>query len=174
MRARGLAFKLSCFVLAGCTIVFGIVLRCNYVLARRTLVKNIEDSARNLTRATVNQIDTVLQPIAKIPDTIADVLEESSYPLDDLTNVLRLIIEKSDEIFGATIAFEPYTIVTNQLYYAPYFYRTDGQLKFRYLGDDAYRYFYLDWYQIPKELNRSVWSEPYYDCLLYTSDAADE
>jgi sigma-B regulation protein RsbU (phosphoserine phosphatase) len=31
------------------------------------------------------------------------------------------------------------------------------------LGSDSYRYFYLDWYQIPRELNHPEWSVPYFD-----------
>jgi len=31
------------------------------------------------------------------------------------------------------------------------------------LGDAKYRYFYMDWYQIPKEMGRSAWTEPYFD-----------
>ena len=163
IRIRGLAFKLSCFVLAGCTVVFGLVLRCNYVCARRALVKNIEASARNLLSATVNHIETVLAPIATIPDTIADILETGSHPMEDLTNALPRIISKNADVYGSTIAFEPYAYDTNRQYYAPYFYRRGDKIEFRYLGDDEYRYFFWDWYQIPQELQHSVWSEPYYD-----------
>ncbi len=31
------------------------------------------------------------------------------------------------------------------------------------LGGESYQYFYLDWYQIPRELGRPLWSEPYFD-----------
>jgi sigma-B regulation protein RsbU (phosphoserine phosphatase) len=31
------------------------------------------------------------------------------------------------------------------------------------LGTDTYDYHYMDWYQIPKLLNKPYWSEPYYD-----------
>ena len=31
------------------------------------------------------------------------------------------------------------------------------------LGDESYHYFTMDWYQIPRELNRAAWTEPYYD-----------
>ena len=32
-----------------------------------------------------------------------------------------------------------------------------------FLGGDTYQYFYMDWYQIPRELKHAIWSEPYYD-----------
>jgi len=44
--------------------------------------------------------------------------------------------------------------------FSPYFCRTDSGITFSYI---EYDYFFLDWYQIPKELNKACWSEPYYD-----------
>ena len=32
-----------------------------------------------------------------------------------------------------------------------------------FLGGEFYQYFYLDWYQVPRELKQPIWSEPYYD-----------
>ena len=51
----------------------------------------------------------------------------------------------------------------SRYYFAPYAHRDQGEIKVSFLGSDTYRYFFLDWYQIPKELQRPLWSEPYYD-----------
>ncbi|MEI6631291.1 MAG: SpoIIE family protein phosphatase [bacterium] len=39
-------------------------------------------------------------------------------------------------------------------------------MKLDYFGAADYRYFYEDWYQIPKELNTPAWSEPYFDEII--------
>ena len=47
--------------------------------------------------------------------------------------------------------------------FAPYAFRDGNTLKHINIGDNNYPYIYLDWYQVPKELERAVWSEPYFD-----------
>lgn len=135
----------------------------NYLFSRRIIVKNLEENARNLALATVNRIETVLRSMEKVSENLAYFLENSSDSKNELLDLIRSVVEKNPEIYGSTIAFEPYAFDKNSLYFAPYFYKGDGKIKFTYLGGESYRYFYWDWYQIPKELNRPVWSEPYYD-----------
>ena len=43
-----------------------------------------------------------------------------------------------------------------------YVYRRDKNIEFKTFGENV-DYFTMDYYQIPRELNRSVWSQPYYD-----------
>ena len=38
-----------------------------------------------------------------------------------------------------------------------------GQPKVSFLGSENYDYFTMDWYRVPKERGRPLWSEPYYD-----------
>lgn len=163
LRSRGIAFKLIIFILASSTLIFMLIFGYNYYFSRRIIVKNVEENAKNLTFTTVNRVETVLGSIEKIPENLAYFLENSSYTRDELINLIRSVVEKNPEIYGSTIAFEPYTFEKNSLYFAPYFYKSGGKIKFAYLGGVSYRYFYLDWYQIPKEINRPQWSEPYYD-----------
>ena len=48
------------------------------------------------------------------------------------------------------------------VYFAPYYYRADGALRFKTLGGESYQYFEKDWYQIPRELETPQWTEPYF------------
>ncbi|MDD5085872.1 MAG: SpoIIE family protein phosphatase [Candidatus Omnitrophica bacterium] len=161
--SRGITFKLSLFILVSCTVIFTAIFGYNYLFSRRIIAKNIAESAKNLTSATVNKIDSVLQSVEKSPQNIAAFLEQSSCTKEEIMGLLRSAVESNPEIYGATIAFEPYGFDKGSLYFAPYFYKSEGETKFSYLGGDSYQYFYWDWYQIPKELDRPVWSEPYFD-----------
>ncbi|MDD4033620.1 MAG: SpoIIE family protein phosphatase, partial [Bacteroidales bacterium] len=52
----------------------------------------------------------------------------------------------------------------DEKYFMAYYYREkDSLVSLKYLGDEKYDYFTMDWYQKPKELNHPEWSEPYYD-----------
>ena len=163
MKNRGITFKLIFFILTSCTLIFLFTFGYNYLFSRRIIIKGIEENARNMTQLTVNKIEATLRPIEKVPQSLAFLLEQSLCKKEDLLRVLRSLVENNPEIYGAAIAFEPYAFEKDALYFAPYCYREKDTIKSAYLGGDAYQYFYLDWYQISKELEHSVWSEPYYD-----------
>ena len=125
--------------------------------------KNVEENARNLVMATVNRIEIVLRSVQKVPENLAYFMEQGSCDKEELLRLLREVVENNSEIYGSTVAFEPYAFDRKSLYFAPYFFRCDVSVKFTNLGNESYRYFSMDWYQIPKELQRPDWSEPYYD-----------
>jgi signal transduction histidine kinase len=162
IRQRGLAFRLSLLIVVGCALVLGITFGYNYLIVRRMVVRNVGDNARNLTLATVNRVDAVLEAAAKIPENLAALLEHSHYTEDELSALLRQVVENNAEVFGAAVAFEPRAYRPDAVYFAPYWYRSQGKVVFTYLGAETSRYFTSDWYQIPKELGHAAWSEPYY------------
>lgn len=163
IKNRGITFKLIFFILTSCTLIFTLAFGYNYLFSRRMIIKGIENNARDLTQLTVNKIESILRPIEKVPQSLAFLLEQSLCEKEDLLSVLRSLVVNNPEVYGAAIAFEPYAFEKDSLYFAPYFYRDKDTIKSTYLGGDSYQYFYWDWYQIPKEIARPVWSEPYYD-----------
>jgi len=158
-----LAFKLSFFILAGAIIVFLAAFMYDYHYSRKIIMENVENHARNLTLVTVNKIESILKGVEKVPAYIAFSLEREVYSREDILKIIENELMTNPEVFGSTIAFEPYAFDPELLYFAPYFYKDAEELKFRSLGTPSYRYFTKDWYRIPKELKRPVWSEPYFD-----------
>ncbi|MCK4255760.1 SpoIIE family protein phosphatase [candidate division WOR-3 bacterium] len=163
LRNKGIAFKLIFYILVSALIIFILIFGYNYIVVRQVISRKIEESAKNLAQATTSRIDIVLRSVEKAPENLACFIENSSYSKEELINSLRSVVENNPEIYGGTIAFEPYAFNSESIYFAPYFYKSNGEIKFTYLGSETYRYFYWDWYQIPRELERPMWSEPYYD-----------
>jgi len=163
LKNRGIAFKLIFFFTLSSGLIFLLIFSFNYRFSRRMIEKNVEDNARNLVLSKVNRIETVLLSVKKVPENMACFLENSSYHKEGLLLLLRTVVEKNPEIYGAAIAFEPYGFNKKSLYFAPYFFKSDGSVEFADLSKESYQYSHMDWYQIPKELNRPDWSEPYYD-----------
>jgi len=163
LKNRSIAFKLVFLILTSCTIIFVVIFGYNYFVSRRILIKKIEENAKNLTQATVNKIETVLLPVEKVPKQLACSLEHHSYDKEVLLRLLQAMVENNPEIYGSTIAFEPYAFSDDTEYFAPYYYRSDGKIKFSNLAAGSYKYIDWNWYTIPKKLDRPVWSEPYYD-----------
>ena len=61
-----LAFKLAFFILTGAVVVFLTAFFYDYYYSRKIVMANVEARARNLTRATVNKIESVLQGVEKV------------------------------------------------------------------------------------------------------------
>ncbi len=160
---RGLAFKLILFIFSSIALIFLVIFLYNYNISKKTVERNLKTNAEDLTVAAVLKVDIVLGAVQKTVDNFSKIIESSDYSNDQLLKILRQEVENNPEIYGAALAFEPHYKGSKQLYYAPYFWRNSGKIIFKYLGDSTYDYFTMDWYQIPKELNKAVWSEPYND-----------
>jgi signal transduction histidine kinase len=80
-----------------------------------------------------------------------------------MKEMVAMMVTGNREILGACLAFEPFSRDAEEKYYSYYYYRRHDSISFMKLGNDKYDYFTLDWYEIPKELGKSVWSEPYFD-----------
>ncbi len=113
---------------------------------------------------TIHQIDAVLRSVEiAVENTVWIVshLVESPEAMYDIT---KRLLENNDFIYGASVAFEPNYYASEGHYFSPYSYRDENDsIRTIQLGDDTYDYHYMDWYQIPKLLDRPYWSEPYYD-----------
>ncbi len=156
---KGLALKLTLLVLVSAGLIFSGVFLYNYSVSRRIITKNLGENAQNLARATVNRIDTVLGGIEKVPENLAAMLEYLDPDDRTLGRMLTAIVKSNWEIAGATVAFEPYVRGETEEKFALHAYKRGAAVHFDRLTHD---YFYRDWYQIPWELRRPLWSEPYY------------
>lgn len=160
---RGIAFKLIASIVVSSAVVFALVFWGNYRFIREIIEKNVESDAGHLVSAKVNRVQTVLGSAEKIPGNLSYLLENNRFSAEELVTTLCTAVGRNPELFGAAIAFEPRGFKKDELYFAPYCYRSGNRVAFKQLGSDSYNYFFQDWYQLPKELNRPVWSEPYHD-----------
>lgn len=162
-RNTGIAAKLALLVLGTALLVLAAVLAYNYQVSRDIIVREAERNVRNLGRKTVHQFGQVLVPIERTVQNMAIALEDANLTRDDIIAMNRRILENNPDIFGMAIAFEPFALGKDHLYFSPYWYRSQGRTAFTMLGGPDYRYFYMDWYQVPKELDHPAWTEPYFD-----------
>lgn len=163
MNNRGIVFKLISLILVTSVIFFLIVGNHNSQKIHSIFKKNLRKSAENLSYATLNKIESIIKAVEKIPQQMAISMEGSSYNKEELLGHIRKTVKNNPEIYGATIAFEPYMFDPSVLYFAPYFYKHGDSIKLTYIGNESYKYFSWDWYKVPKEKNKPVWSEPYFD-----------
>ena len=163
LKRRGLAVKLSFSILIGTTLIAAVSFAYEYWYSSRLVLQNVEADAGNLAQATVNEVESVLVGITKVIMFTTSYLEHHEYTEEDMLGILEHIVSSNDEVYGSTIAYEPYAHDPDKHYFAPYYYKKNGRLTLTDLSTENYRYHEKDWYTVPKATNRPAWSEPYYD-----------
>lgn len=163
-KQRGLAFRLALFILTSTFLIFLAAFGYNHYYSRQMVLKNVRASAMHLAQATVLRIESTLRAVEAPPRMTARILDNR--PLTDslLLALIHDMVAGTPEIYGGTAAFEPHGFDPGRRFYAPYFFHAgEDQVAFTQLGSASYNYFLWDWYQVPRELDRPVWSEPYFD-----------
>ena len=113
---------------------------------------------------TILQIDAVLHAVEIAVENTAWIVPHQLSSPEFMYDVTERLLQNNEFIYGCAVAFEPGYFSSEGHYFSPYSYRqANGEIKSMQLGSDTYDYHYMDWYQIPKLLNKAYWSEPYYD-----------
>jgi class 3 adenylate cyclase len=165
MRNRGLATILSFAILACAAIILAAAFTYNYQASKQAVLHEVAGNAKNLTRATAYKIDTILRGVEKVPLSLAGVLDNLCFTRPVLLRLIKQSVTTNPEIYGVAVAYEKYAFDRKKVQFCPYYFRKDGHIIYDPASEtnDLYQYWFWDWYQIPKELNRPMWSEPYYD-----------
>ena len=161
LRTRGIAFKLIALVATACGFIFLFIFGYSYLFSRRMMERNIEESARNLAQATVNRIEASLRSVQKVPLNARYLVETGRLDRADLGDFLFNLVENNGDIYGAVVAFKPGK-GRHGRGFAPCAYRRGQRIALTELTSERIDYTLADWYQIPMELSRPQWSEPYY------------
>ena len=160
---RGIAFRLSALVLSVVGLIFVAMSAATYFMAREALLKNAEQNARTQAQALVQRIEARLAPISRVPLGLAYELGDDGLSDEGILRRQRQMLLDNPEIFGTAAAYEPFGRHPQQEFFAPYTFRAPLGITHINLGGPGYRYHAMDWYQIPRELGQTIWSEPYFD-----------
>ena len=158
-----LTTKLTLQVIGGTVLVFALVLGYTYFSSRSIIHEQVEDAAREMTESMARRIEQEFRAIAKIPESLAIVLETQPINEQELNELLSRLVAENEEVFGSTVAFQPFAWDTQVRAYAPYYYMADSEPQFVQLGIGDYNYFGWDWYQLPLQTQRALWTEPFFD-----------
>ncbi len=143
--------------------VLSVVHLYSYLVSRRIIIDMAEQNSRALGESIVHRVAARITPVENIIRNIAATLENPDLSDQSIIDLTREIVARNEAIYASAVAFEPYGMIADQLYFSPYSYRTPDGIASKMLGGSDYRYFHQDWYQLPKQLGRPIWTEPYFD-----------
>ena len=119
----------------------------------------ILDNTELRVNSILNQVEIATRNITWLPTRHLDA-PDSMYVYS------RRILENNPNLFGCSIAFEPYYFKDRGEYfsaYSEYSETKEGVIESIQEGNDDYQYFCMDWYLLPKLLDKPCWTEPFID-----------
>ena len=163
LRNMSIGARMSVLVLAAAGGVLCLIAGYGAHRSRLVLKDELEAKARALGAATAFHIEVVERSVAKTAEGLA--MAVSALPLQpaEVDDLLRRVVETNAEVFGSAAAFEPGVFGPKDPGTAHYAMARSGGVVLKNLAEGGYAYETQDWYVLPKELKRPVWSEPYFD-----------
>ena len=161
---RSLSGRLMVRVLIVSAIIFTLTFVVFLRMAANKMREEATEHAHRELSSTIHQIDAILHSVEIAVENTAWIVPHRLASPDFMYDITERLLQNNDFIYGCAVAFEPDYFASQGYYFSPYSYRAaNGEIKSKQLGNDTYDYHYMDWYQIPKLLDRPYWSEPYYD-----------
>lgn len=160
---RSFSTRISLYILLITGILFSVAFFIFYQSARRQVQVEAERNVSASLENTILHIDDVLHSVEVAVTNNAWQIDRYIDRPDSMYSVVRRLLEDNPVIMGSAIAFEPNYYPDKGRFFSPYAYRQENGIMTKQLGTDNYEYHYMDWYQIPKLLDRPYWSEPYFD-----------
>src|SRR5438105_8572845 len=130
------------FLFGGGAILFGI----QHALMQRTAVGNAKDTARRIAKDQAAIIDTRLQKVTPIAESIAADLTSGALNPNDVGARLRKVLEENPDLFEAGIAYVPNGKAPDIQLFAPHVSR-DGTRINAFQLQTRYDYTTYDWYK---------------------------
>lgn len=160
---NSLSARLSLFILMVTTTLLTTIVILNYNASRKYVEKESLEHAQSALDNTILRINNVLNSVEIAVQKVSWMVKENIDNPDYMYTLTSRLIETEEFICGSAIAFEPNYYPEKGVFFSPYSYREGNTILSKQLGNNNYDYHYMDWYQIPKLLNKPYWSEPYFD-----------
>jgi sigma-B regulation protein RsbU (phosphoserine phosphatase) len=128
--------------------------------------------ARMTAQATnyARQFDLLLRQSASIADTSARLLEIEPQPTESqIYDLLQANVANNRYVYGSACAFEPNSYKSDDSLYSPYVHRdsnSDDGFRRMDINRDVYDWYndpQWQWFRKPKQLEKGVWTDPYFD-----------
>jgi GAF domain-containing protein/HAMP domain-containing protein len=128
------------------------------------LINILKDELTIQTASKAELIRTNLVWTRGVAIDLASAAEIIDYDENNILKVIYNTLMHNEQIFGSTLAYEPYQFQPNLYYWSPYYSRVSAtELQFTQLGNPTYNYYKWDWYTLPKARRVPVLSPPYFD-----------
>ena len=158
---RSLSARLSVWTVLVVTAIFLAALGIMFAESRDHVRKDTLGKAQQTLDGTVLHIDNTLRAVEVAANNMLRVIENNLDKPDKMFDYSRQVLETNPELSVCSISFEPFYYKEKGEYFSAYSYNNGDSIETENEGADYYQYHTMDWYLIPKLLNRPYWIEPF-------------
>jgi len=162
-----LSVRLSLWIVLFAVIIFVASLGYMFSVSREAVRQEAVEHATQMLNNTVNHVDAILERV-EVAVNNTDWLAKSHFDTpDSMFAYTRHILMNNPDLYGCSLAFEPYYFKEKGLYFSAYSFReSPDSIESVQEGNKQYHYFSMDWYLLPKLLDCPCWTEPFIDLDL--------
>ena len=166
---RKLSVRVSLWVVFFAAIIFNVALGFLFYQAREAVRQEAVNRATQILDKTSLRVDSILNRVEVASNMTKWLVQRHPDRADSMFVYSRSMLENNPDFYNCSIAFEPDYFNDKGRYFSAYSKFVSDTIRTIQGGSDHYQYFFVDWYLMPKLLNRPCWTEPYFDLDVATN-----
>ena len=159
---HSLSIRIGLLIVSFAIIIFVVSLGFMYVISSGYVRDDAIRRASQVLNNTALRVNEILDEV-EISTNNTNWLVRTHLNPDSVKVYSRRMIELNPNFNGCSIAFEPNYFKDQGKYFSSYSYRENGAVITEQEGGDDYRYYDMEWYTMPKRLNKPCWVDPFFD-----------
>ena len=160
---NSLSTKLSLWIVLFTAVVLVSALGYMFSVSRQAIRQEAVNHATEILENTTLRVNSILERVEVATNNTDWLINRHLDGPDSMFIYSRRLLENNPDLNGCSIAFEPDFFKQKGRYFSAFSLRNDGEILTTQEGNEHYEYFYMDWYQLCKLLDRPVWTEPFID-----------
>ncbi len=160
---KSLSTKLSLWIVIFTAVILVTALGYMFNVSRQAIRQEAENHATEILENTTLRVNAILERVEVAANNTDWLITRHLDGPDSMFVYSRRILENNPDLNGCSIAFEPGFFKQKGRYFSAFSLRDNGEILTTQEGNEHYEYFYMDWYQLCKLLDRPVWTEPFID-----------
>ena len=156
-----LSTRLSLWIVLFAAIIFLIALGFMFNQSRKAIRQEAINHASQILNNTAERVNTILTKVEVATNNIDWLVTRHLDAPDSMFVYSKRILINNPDLNGCSISFEPYFFKEKGRFFSAYSVRRSDGIMTTQEGSESFEYFVMDWYQLPKLLDRPCWTEPF-------------
>ena len=160
---RKLSVRVSIWVVMFAAFIFIAALGFLFYQSREAVRQEAISHATQILDKTSLRVEGILNRAEVATQMTEWLIQRHPDKADSMFVYSHGMLLNNPDFYTCSIAFEPYYFNQYGRYFSAYSKHVGDSIRTLQGGSDYYQYFFMDWYLMPKLLDKPCWTEPYMD-----------